>query len=1232
MDVPQAISIGICVAWFLLSTFRPHKAIEICKECLFLLKDKVVEKEERFVQTVQRGAYTIMSFASVCLLDYKSGIKYCEKVLLILRELDERASSNLILTLAALYHRERKYIEAKGYYRRALDIMMETRDVRGESLVYGGLGTLCQSVGEFVKAREYLEKALKITVKIGDRIGEGLSYQRLGDVYRCIRQYDKAEEFLEKALAITKGTGDRQVEGAAYGNLGCVFRQRGEYGKAKEYLEKALVIMIDVGDKMGEAAVYGNLASVFTSLGEYVTAKALLEKALAIMPIEIDSINERVAVYVILGDVCTHLGDYDKAKGYLEKTLAISKETGDRNVEAKSHASLGEVLKFLGETDKALEYFKKALTIHKEIGDRNGEASGYVNLATLYLSLGKYAKAVQFCKKAIVLAKEIGDRKLDFAAYGNLGNAYLSLGDYSKAKECLEYALVISCELHDIAGQSTIYTNLGVLFQSHGEYGKAKEYIEKAILIRKKTGDRKGEAVDYLNLGTVFHHLSDYARAKEYLQKALTISEELGYRVGEAAAYESLGTLFVSLGDYVKAVEHLEKALVIVKAVGDRYREAVIYHNLGGVFHSLGEYANSKGYTEKGLVILTKVRHRVSIPVSYANLGTTLQCLNENEKAREYHERALLIAKEIGDRRGEAQSYGNLGTVFHSLREYRKAKEYYEKALAINKEIGDRKCEAAFFGYLGTVFQSLGEYPKALEYHEKGLTISKEIGDIKQQLECNCSLANVKIVDGRIQEAVNHLVASIQCCEDLQGFLKDNDQFKISILDMHVSPYQLLSGLYCAAGNPCKALRVLELGRARALADLMATQYFGKQIPFNPQSLDGIESIVKNENDCTCLYISYAFEHLCFWILKATRVTFRVTKAFENCAYARTDIDFSDFVAKLRLSMPCQENCEDRSLLQTNERQTAINSSQEGDKAFLRIVEDDEEEIPEPSLSLIYKLIIRPVTDLLEGSEIIIVPDRLLYNVPFAALQDESGKYLSESFKIRIVPSLTTLKLIQDSPADYHSQTGALIVGDPEVGHVTYKGHLEWISALPCARKEAEMIGRLVGAQPLIGKNATKQAVLDRINSVSLIHFAAHGNAERGEIALAPQNTDGIPEEEDYLLTMADISQARLRAKLVVLSCCHSANGQTKVEGVVGIARAFLGSGARSVLVALWAIQDNATEQLMSRFYEHLVRGESASESLHQAMKWMRSNGYSDVGQWAPFMLIGDNVTFHFGH
>ena len=101
--------------------------------------------------------------------------------------------------------------------------------------------------------------------------------------------------------------------------------------------------------------------------------------------------------------------------------------------------------------------------------------------------------------------------------------------------------------------------------------------------------------------------------------------------------------------------------------------------------------------------------------------------------------------------------------------------------------------------------------------------------------------------------------------------------------------------------------------------------------------------------------------------------------------------------------------------------------------------------------------------------------------------------------------------------------------------------------------------------------------------------------------------------EKDYLLTMTEISQVRLSAKLVVLSCCHTASGQISAEGVVGIARAFLASGARAVLAALWAVEDKATMWFMNRFYENLVHGEIASESPHRAMKSMRGNRFSDV-------------------
>ena len=137
-----------------------------------------------------------------------------------------------------------------------------------------------------------------------------------------------------------------------------------------------------------------------------------------------------------------------------------------------------------------------------------------------------------------------------------------------------------------------------------------------------------------------------------------------------------------------------------------------------------------------------------------------------------------------------------------------------------------------------------------------------------------------------------------------------------------------------------------------------------------------------------------------------------------------------------------------------------------------------------------------------------------------------------------------------------------------------------------------------------------------------------------GEILLAPnrERKYSDPEDKDYIMTIADVHAVQLRAKLVVLSCCHSGEGEIKAEGVVGIARAFLGAGARSVVASLWAIDDEATMEFMKSFYQHIRNGRSASVCLNQAMKCLRkSSKFNEVKFWAPFVLIGDDVTLDFG-
>ena len=311
----------------------------------------------------------------------------------------------------------------------------------------------------------------------------------------------------------------------------------------------------------------------------------------------------------------------------------------------------------------------------------------------------------------------------------------------------------------------------------------------------------------------------------------------------------------------------------------------------------------------------------------------------------------------------------------------------------------------------------------------------------------------------------------------------------------------MLSRLLCVTGNARDALYVEELGRARGLSEFMADKFsVENHISASPTSWFGIENIMKKESNCAYLYISYNVREVLLWVLKANGDHyFRESRVDEDTLRAELVVDVEGIFKKSALSFGIlpKENCEDRSL----DYNLPISLHDESREPLRGTDTKDTEQ----TLHLCYEMIIAPVADLLkEEPEIIIVPDRCSYRVPFAALRDQpAGKYLSETYRIRIVPSLTTLGLIQDSPEDYHSQTGALVVGDPKVGDMLYMGRPTNITPLPCARTEAEMVGRLLGVEPLLGECATKQAVLQAIDSVSLIHFAAHGNAERGEIALS---------------------------------------------------------------------------------------------------------------------------------
>ncbi|XP_073229372.1 uncharacterized protein [Porites lutea] len=980
---------------------------------------------------------------------------------------------------------------------------------------------------------------------------------------------------------INSNIGDEYVNFKDFQNaLGIAYHSLGHFRKAIEYHERHLKISKEVGDRAGEGKAYGNLGVAYRNLG-----------------------------------------DFQKAIEYHERDLKISKEVGDRAEERIAYCNLGNAYHSLGDFQKAIEHHERHLKISKEVGDRAGEGKAYCNLGNAYRNLGDFQKAIEYHERGLKISKEVGDRAREGGAYGNLGNAYDSLGDFQKAIEYHERHLKISKEVGDRAGEGGAYGNLGNAYDSLGDFQKAIEYHERHLKISKEVGDRAGEGEAYGNIGNAYDSLGDFQKAIEYHERDLKISKEVGGRAGEGKAYGNLGNAYDSLGDFQKAIEYHERHLKISKEVGNRAGEGKAYSNLGNAYRNLGDFQKAIEYHERHLKISKEVGDRAGKGGAYCNLGNAYRNLGDFQKAIEYHERHLKISKKVGDRAGEGKAYCNLGNAYDSLGDFQKAIEYHERHLKISKEVGNRAGEGKAYGNLGNAYRGLGDFQKAIEYHERHLKISKEVGDRAGEGGGYCNLGNAYDSLGDFQKAVYYYKKGIIAFDYIRGNLISDDEWKISLWSMYDHTNLSLWELQFKQGNVDEALLTADHGRAQALNDLLEFKY----------DLKGLRTEIGTLSATTPDILSYLPSNTVFIGINEGGIVLWVNEEGKEIKTRRTPIDISVTTyfqsllttARKEIGVRADVNCEDRSLRnpsdkKVTEEQTSLPMSH---SSYLTA----------KSLQTLYNVVIDPIRDLLHGDEVVIVPEGPLCLTPYAVFMDKKSKYLCETFRIRLLPSLSSLRLIQNCPADWYSKAGALLVGDPWVQEVIYEG--KKLKQLEYAEKEVQMIGEILQTEPLVGKHATKDEVLRRISSVALVHIAAHGKMETGEIALAPNTTRSspIPVKEDYLLTMKDVLKAQIRARLVVLSCCHSARGEVKSEGVVGIARAFLGAGARSVLVSLWAIDDEATMEFMEFFYRQLVNGRSASEALNEAMKSMReSDRFSAVKYWAPFVLIGDDMTLEF--
>ena len=787
---------------------------------------------------------------------------------------------------------------------------------------------------------------------------------------------------------------------------------------------------------------------------------------------------------------------------------------------------------------------------------------------------------------------------------GLLGKKHERLGDFKSAIPCYERYLEIAKELGDRQGEGSAYGNIGSAHDNLGNPKKAITYFECFLKIAKELGDRPAERNVCCSLGNAYRRVGDFNMAKNYLECNLKICEEMADKLGEGGAYGNLGSVYYCLEDFKTAIAYHERHLKIAKELSDRTGQGKAYCNLGNTHNGLRNFKTTINFLESGLKINEEIGNKKGEGGVCCNLGNAHENLGNFKTAIDYHLRALDIAREVGDLAGEGMAYGNLGNDHRSLGDFKMAIDYYERHLKIALEMGNRAEEGKTYCDLGNAYLSLGDFKTAKDYYKCGLDIAVEVGDRAQEGHVCGSLGNTYDKLGDLATAIDY---HTRCLNITCKFLKDvGDTTGVAETSFNLG---LVLG---SLGSASKALNHYR-SSVTAFDEIRNSLQFNDELKISWRDMH-----------------QKVYTRLWTLLLKQGEVLEALFSAEQGRAQALKDLMELKYASErahaesetINVNMHDLQSC-----LPSN----TLDTARVGDKRSPTIGEKSQpSKFRTSALSTWYDIIVDPITDLLHDSEVIIVPEGPLCLAPYAAFLDSNSKYLCESFRIRLIPSLTSLRLIADCPTGYLFHTGALLVGDPCLEEVRGRK----LQQLPCARKEVEMIGQILHSAPLIGKQATKDEVLKRLSSVALVHIAAHGRMETGEITLASNlsSASRAPVEKDFVLTMRDVLSIQLRAGLVVLSCCHSAHGEIKAEGVVGIVRAFLGAGARSVLVSLWATDDEATLEFMKHFYQHLLDERKANDALSQAMRCMRESGqFSEVKHWAPFVLIGDDVTLEFG-
>ena len=780
-----------------------------------------------------------------------------------------------------------------------------------------------------------------------------------------------------------------------------------------------------------------------------------------------------------------------------------------------------------------------------------------------------------------VFAQTATDRIAEAERLYQQGDQQIQTSQYKEALQSFQQALTIYREIKDRKGQAFSLNYIAIVKRTLGDNIESLEFYKQALYIFREIGDRLNEGTVLNNIGKVHEGLGQYPQALEFYQQALSIRQEVGDQTGEAFTLTDLGLINTSLGQYSQAEKFFQQSLDIFRKIGDQRREALTLNAMGVYYRTIDQYP----------------------------------------KALESYEQALNIFIKIGERRGEGTSLNNIGDFRRNQGEYSQAQKIFQQALAIFKEVGNKEGEGVALSNIGRVYAHQAQYPQALKFFGEALAIFKQVGDKASEARTLRYIGSAFYQSGKFAEAEKTLRDGMEVLETLRTKLSDAN--KISIFETQTATYRLLQHVLIAQNKTNEALEISERGRARAFVELLSSRLSNtntsqtSQPAVDKPTIALLQKIAKQQNATLVQYsiIPDTFKQdgkeqtkeseLYIWVIKPTgEIAFR--KSDLKPLWQKENTTLGELVDNSRESIGVK-------------RRGGIVASLDPKAAPVK-----------GRFERLHELLITPIADLLpkkETERVVFIPQNQLFLVPFPALQDEKGKYLIEKHTILTAPSIQVLDLThKQKNALKKSGVGReiLVVGNPTMPKNPITNEQE--SPLPGAEQEAVKIAELLKTQAMTGNKATKTAIVQKMPTARIIHFATHGFIDDfkgfgvpGAIAFAPSG------EDNGFLTSGEILDLKLNAELIVLSACDTGQGDIKGDGVIGLSRSLISAGIPSIVVSLWAVGDDSTSFLMTEFYKNMAQKLDKGTALRQAMlTTMKHKNYQSPYHWAAFTLIGE--------